>query len=676
MTLRLVLIFLLAMCGSVQAEPIRVTGGAHDGFTRLVLSGVAPGDWRLGRTADGYALWLSAAAPVFDLSEVFARIGRNRLAAIWANPEDATLRLGVACACHAIPFEFRPGIIVIDLRDGPPPDGSSFEQALDGNLLPALATTAPPRPRARPAPPPQMFDWTDLALGRRWSAPDAPPAPAPPDPTFRLPETTPPPIKDALLRELSRAVGQGLVDPARQLPPPGGSGDAAASLSNLQIGESILASTQFGTGQPLAADGATCPSDAALAVAAWGNGDLAQVQLSDATAGLVGEFDQPQPDALRRAIQTRLHLGFGAEAAALIAAFPPDHPDRPLWQSMARLVDGFTDPDGAFAGLAACDTAAALWSTLADPGLSRADVNRPALLRAFSALPPHLRRHLGPALAESFLATDDIATAQALADAILRAPGPPDPRLALMQARFAAARGETDLAASNVATVLNDPGAQSAAALVALVDLHLADAAPFDPAKIIALQSHLTEAEGTAEAPALARALVLAHALAGDFDAAFAALPDAPDAGTDLWRLLAKGPDSAVLLYGLGAAPANLPAETRDAMVERLVALGFPVEAQRWSGSSTPVVMPAPDQDRQDAVITARDWASIAADGPPDWQAAAQSLSSAPPDGGPLTRGRATAEASAETRAALDALLSAVPKPVTLNSDLPNPPAP
>lgn len=663
MTLRLALILLLAMAGVARAEPIRVTAGAHDGFTRLVLTGVSSGDWRLGRTEDGYALRLSGQDNTFDLSDVFSRIGRNRLAAIWANPEDATLRLGIACACHAIPFEFRPGIIVIDLRDGPPPEGSSFEQALEGGDLPALAKTAPPRPRARPAPPPQMFDWRDLALGQRWSAPDAPPATPQPDPTFRLPDTRLNATQDALLQELSRAVGQGLVDPAPQLPDTAELGEAASSLPNLQIGESILASTQFGAAQPLAASGATCPSDAALAVGTWGNADPAHVQLSTALSGLVGEFDQPQPEVLGRAIKLHLYLGFGAEAAALITSFRPDDPDHPLWQSMARVVDGFSDPQGAFSGLAACDTAAALWSTLANPGLSLADVNRPALLRAFSALPPHLRRHLGPPLAERFLAQDDLSTAQALADAILRAPGLPDPRLALMQARFAAARGEIALATTSVAAVLDDPGAQSAAALVALVDLHLADAVPLDPTQVTALQSHLTEAEGTADAPALARALTLAHALSGDFDAAFAALPNAPDARSDLWKLLAKGPDSAVLLHGLGADPANLPEETRLAMAERLLTLGFPVQAQRWTGSSAPIVMPPPATDPQQAVIAARDWASIATFGPSDWQAAAQSLSSPTPQGGPLTRGRAMAEASAETRARLDALLAAVPKP-------------
>lgn len=663
MTLRLALLLGLAFCGAAQADPVRVTSGAHDGFTRLVLAGVAPGDWQFGRTEDGYALRLPGAEPTFDLTEAFARIGRNRLAAIWANPDDATLRLGIACACHAIPFEFRPGTIVIDLRDGPPPEGSSFEMSLDGANLPALAKTAPPRPRARPTAPPQMFDWRDQVLGQRWSAADAPAPPAAADPTFRLPDPSLPPMRDALLREFSRAVGQGLVDPATSLPEtPDGTGVGPA-LSNLQVGQSILTSTQFGPSQPLSPAGAICPTDADLSLGNWGTADPAHLQLADAQVGLVGEFDQPQPEALRRFIHLHLFLGFGAEVGALLSAFNPTDADRPLWQSLSLLLDGQPDPSGAFRGFAACDTAAALWATLADPALSPADINRPALLRAFSALPAHLRRHLGPPLAERFLSADDVPTAQALADAILRAPGEADPRLALMQARFAAARGETAVAATSVSEMLAAPGPQSAAALATLVDLNLADAQPLDPAQVTALQSHLAEAAGTAEAPGLARALVLAHALAGDFDAAFAALPDAPAAGADLWRLLAKGPDSAVLLHAIGADPDGLSPDTRSAMADRMLALGFPAEAQLWSGSNAPLVMPAPELDADQTGIMARDWATIAANGPPAWQSAAQTLRPAEPEGGPLTRGRALTETSAQTRAALDALLSEVPPP-------------
>ena len=76
-----------------------------------------------------------------------------RLGAVWVDPVSGWLRLGVPCACHAVAYAFRPGIVVIDIRNGPPPTGSGFENAIDRvatGPLPPLADRAVPRPRKRP----------------------------------------------------------------------------------------------------------------------------------------------------------------------------------------------------------------------------------------------------------------------------------------------------------------------------------------------------------------------------------------------------------------------------------------------------------------------------------------------------------------------------------------------
>ena len=132
------------------AAPVQVSTGEHPGFTRLVLQYDAPVNWVIGRTPDGYELRLPEATAQYDLSRAFDQIGRTRLAAIWADPETGALHVGVGCACYAMPFEFRPGIVVIDLKDGAPPKGSSFEQPLDGSVAGQLA----PRPVIRPKPRP------------------------------------------------------------------------------------------------------------------------------------------------------------------------------------------------------------------------------------------------------------------------------------------------------------------------------------------------------------------------------------------------------------------------------------------------------------------------------------------------------------------------------------------
>lgn len=658
------LLFLLFFCLALRpamGQTVTIASGEHEGFTRLVLTLPQPADWRMGRSPDGYVFRVVGAQPRYDLSRVFDRINRSRLASIWADPGDGGLRIGVACPCYALPFEFRPGIIVIDLRDGQPPAGSSFEQTLQGQALPALAADRVTRPRPRPLPMPQAYDWRDAALDRR--SPDQTPGPAVPLPLM-LPDRRLLTLKDDLMMDLSRAVAEGLVDPVTR-PPPASPREtrSAPDSSNLRLGPPLDARSVLSERSILAAQGAVCPPQDALAIADWGDARPVSVQMAEAMVNLTGEFDRPDPVAVRRAVRFLLHLGFGAEAAALLTAFPTDDADRALWQSMARLVDGDVDPGGVFADLAACDSPAALWASLADPSLAPTAINTAALLRSFSMLPPHLRRNLGPTLAERFLAAGDKVTATALQDSLLRLPGPTDARTAILSARLASAQGAAPAAAEQLETLLSDPGPMQMQALIALVELHVAEARPLDPAQADALASFLSQAEGTAEAPALARAHVLALALTDRFDAAFAALPMAPDAAPDLWRLLSGGPDSAVLLHALGTEPDNVPSgvgqSVRDALAIRLHKLGFPEQAKRWSA------VPPPDFPAAEAsAIRQRDWAAIGPNAPAPWQDLTAALPALDPDvETPLARSRALTEASADTRAAVRALLSSLPAP-------------
>lgn len=654
----------------VLAQVASVLSGEHDGFTRLVITLPIPGDWRLGRSDDGYVLDVAGRQPGFDLGRVFDRITRNRLSAIWADPGDGRLNLGLACACHAIPFEYRPGVLVIDLRDGPPPAGSAFELGLDGTAMAPLVAASPMRPRARSGLPPQSpdaqaFNWLDLRMqgqeGRSGMAALPLPGPAMPDRSLLA-------LEADLLMDFSRAAAEGLIDPVTRLPaavPAAGRPDAPHG--NLRLGDTLDARTALSAAPALAADGAACPDPGSLAIADWGDTRPVSLQFAESLADLTGEFDHPDPEQVTRATRFLLHIGFGAEARALVAAFPTDHPDLALWRSMGRIVDGNADPNGAFRGMAACDGPAALWAALADPALPPAMIDRPALLRAFSALPPALRRHLGPPLAERFLNAEDTATATALQESILRLPGVPDPRSQVMAARLSGAMGLESQAADHLDTALAESGPAQHHALTALVDLHLAEGRALDPGVAESLSAFLPQMEGTPDHPALLRAHVLALALSARFDEAFAALPAAPEATADLWRLLAAGPDSAVLLHAIGAESVQIPQETRSAIANRLVQLGFPDQARLWSPlfilPSDPPDDPAMQSDAGQAAAPAGTEPQ-APETPDPLRSLASLLPSRPAPQAPgLAQGRDAAARSAETRAVIESLLSTLPAP-------------
>ncbi|MCZ8088822.1 MAG: hypothetical protein O9247_01820 [Rhodobacteraceae bacterium] len=653
----LALLACLLLPGPALAQVVRVISGDHPTFTRLVLSFDRAPDWQLGRSPDGYALRLSGAQPRYDLSDIFRRITRDRVAAVWADPGDGMLRLRVACACHALPFELRPGVIVIDIRDGPPPPGSSFEAALDGGALPPLADAPRPRPRARADMGPIPFDWTAQITPSNSN----PPLPPPP-----LPALAEAALREELLQSLSRGMAEGLIDPVSRLPTP----DASPSPQrmpepgNLRFGDPLDTRTGLSPPQQVAADGQACPDDSRLDLAAWGDTQPAATQLSNSLSGLLGEFDRPDPAAVQQAVRLHLHLGFGAEARALLQAFPIDGPDIRFLASLGRIVDGEADPDGPFRGMAGCDGAAALWALLADPALPPRLSRAPAVLRNFSVLPAPLRRHLGPGLAERFLAAGDAATAAALQDSFLRIPGPPDPRATVTEARITAALGAAPQAAELLQAPAAEPGPAQPLALVALVDLHAADGRALDPSVESALAAFLPQFSGTEDEAALRRAHVLALALTDQFDAAFAALPGSRAAAPDLWRLLAQGPDDAVLLHAIGADPAAVPPSQRDSIAQRLLDLGFPEEARRWAGTLGPLALPPPDPDPLQRAIRSRNWADLPSSAPEAWQSAAAQLSATPATTDPpLARSQALATSSEDTRAAILGLLDAIPPP-------------
>ena len=598
-------LFWLLFATLAAGQTVKVKSGDHPGFTRLVLELPQISDWKLGRTAEGYALHIADEKLRFDVTTVFDDIQRNRLAAIWTDPDTGALRLGIACACHATPFEFRPGIIVIDLADGPPPNGSSFELSLDGGIAGQLAPqTVRPRPRVRPVSlqsaggasigtSATKYDWLMQAKTEPGKVLDQ---------GTLLPiagiaaYTDLNPFKVALLGQLSRGAAQGAVQMVQPNLAKRNSADPlpAGPRANIKIGDlpGFQATTSTNDGHLILQDGADCIPDTKLEVRNWGRDKPFLDQLVESRGELVGEFDTPNTDHVRTAVQLLIHLGFGAEAGQMLAELPIKDDDTGLWSSMAKLVDGTPDPNGAFKDMQTCDTAAALWASLAKPDLKQSDkTNTQAVLRSFSALPAHLRQYLGPILAEKFLAMGDLVTARTISNSTLR--GLPEPRanITVMEANIETASGDPSVAASNLAPALKEAGPATSEVLIALVAANLAANEPVDTPTASALAALVAEQNGTPLEPKLQRAYILALASTGDFDQAFERLAAWPAADHDLWALLANsGSDSAILAHAVLAKDTELPkisAQLRSKIASHLLELGMAEAALAWIGPKT-----------------------------------------------------------------------------------------
>ncbi len=716
----------LAFCPfAAVAGPAIVTSGEHAGFTRVVMQFDGPVDWQVGRGLDGYTLRIKDRQVVYDLTKAFDLIGKGRLAALWSDPKTRDLHFGIACACYAIPFEFRPGIIVLDVFGGPPPKGSSFELPLGGPVVPTAAPVA-----AASAPPDMaVYDWTRVPGAGIERKPDLLGSFGPMSIDLNAVDAGLEPLRQSLIEEMGRGASQGIVDmakPKKASDPALGEGDASVQI---HLGETPdLVVRQKGVGQrPMTARGAECSSDDQLDLPLWGSSSPVAGQIGPERQGLTGEFDKPDPDAVARAVRFALFLGFGAEARGLIRAFPDNLPDTPIWNSMARILDDTPDPSSAFLGMEECDTTAALWATLADPNARPdSDTGKSAVLRSFSALPPHLRRLLGPRLLDRFLAARDFSTATALRDSILRAPGDAGPEVILMQAAMSLAKGQAAQAEAQLVPLASAAGPGAAEALVALVEQRVNLGQSVDFAQVQALEELLKERRGGSEASRFQHALVLARAASGDFDQAFADLANVPDAEATLWRVLARtGPDSALLDHGTLAKDETPPLSAKgDAslIAARLLDLGMADQAAQWlklddrapsllrarvdlaqgnpraalgllanddSPASLTVKAKAlldlkdgkaaadifarlgkPD-DQSAALSRSEAWVALAAGEPGPWKALASMVTAPrsldatanPPGEGPLARNKSLVAESAATRDAITALLNAVKTP-------------
>ncbi len=721
------LALIVAMAGPAAAETARVFSGEHEDFTRLVIELPDPQDWRVGRTPMGYAFASTAATPPgFDLTKVWDRIPRTRLQAVRADPQSGVLQLTLACPCHVFPFEYRPGMVVLDIKDGPPPPGSSFETAFVESVAVDAAVDRIALPRVLP------FDvLPDLEGNYDWLEMTRPVAAMSVVPNMASPTTggamALQPLRDELLEQISRGATVGVVDMVLPGPAPDVPENSAAILpwSQIRIGEMpglIVGGTRPPEG--LTADGGACLTDETVNLPAWGANRSPIDLMSEARSGLFGEFDRVEPDAVMQSIRIHLYLGFGAEAAQVSTLLEDGtSEDIRVYISMARLIDGESDPSTPFVGMLGCDGAAAMWAALALDRLPPGpQVNVAAIVRSFVALPPHLRRTLGPGLADRLLQRGDTDPARMVRDAIQRSPDSTLAEVALLDAKAALHADQTESARDFAQTSVEE-GKDSADALVALVEAHFRNVEPLSPDIAAALLAFQGGASDVAEAATLHRATMLALALSDQTAAAFDMVDEAFPDVSDLWRVAQQRANDNDFLRRAVLAPDQqppiVPNEVTLSVATRLVDLGFAEAALIWLG---PVLATAPDQTRrvaaraellrgdarkaiallaaldgpEDQALRAQafvqlgqieparqayeaagladeaarllswgaDWPKLQAEGIDAWAVAAgMATSPARDETGPLARGTALVEESGAARAALEALLSSVPTP-------------
>jgi hypothetical protein len=579
------LLLLLCLASPGAAETARVLSGDHEDFTRLVIELPQATGWIVGRTKLGYAFAAKGEVqPDYDISAVWERISRSRLQDLAVDPATGALDLSLACECHIFPFEYGPGVIVLDIKPGQPPAASAFEA---GFPQPALAVASAATDSAA-----NGYDWLDRTE-RLEDARDVGVLPLP----LNTGTVSLDPLRDELLEQIARGAVDGIVDmelPGKpQVVPAADNGNLP--WSQIRIGEQpgviVLNPDGFDDDDKPVAE---CPERELLDLPAWGSGKPVNDLLAEARADLFVEFDSADPEAVLRSVRSLLYLGFGAEARQHAAFLEPSAAptELALYLSMAIIVDGGSDPQTPFAAMLDCDGPAALWAALAHDHLPRKGrLNRDAAVQAFLALPAHLRQHLGPGLAEKFLTQGDAEAARMIRDAINRAPNADNVAIAVLDARADLDAGNLDAAQSHAAAAVALDG-DHADSLIALVEAHFLKLEPMEPEVAEALLALQGETQGTAIGADIDRALVLALGLSGQTEAAFANEGSAGPALADLWRVaLDRATDDDFLRQAVLSSPAERPEtvpEVGFGVAKRLLALGLADAALVWLGPVGP----------------------------------------------------------------------------------------
>lgn len=492
--MRLLAMLLLAAAPAVAREGGPIRTGEHPGFTRVVMEIEPATEWSL-ETRDGQATILFPGRPIaFDLSGVWERIPRTRVAAIAADrgPEGARVTLGLGCDCRVAASFVGARLLAIDVIDRnaviAPPPGRETEaarearetevvasaeaalarqiaHAIDQGVVTPIPGAAPPKPGPAPAPE---------------TAAAAPAVPAPP------------------ARPVAQAAAQ---DPAERA-----LAEQIAAITVYDRDDATLAALRAAVPPP-----EVCLPDADLDIAAWSDGTGYAAEAARLRRRVVGEFDRPDPAALRALARLQIRYGFGLEAEADLAAFSDaDLPDRATLADLARAVEGrAVAPEGPLALAEDCPGLHGLWLALGGAAPAwRGPAQFAAVQEAFAELPLDLRQLLGPGLVGALLDAGHAPEAQRIQTISLRPGEPPTPEQALAGARLAAAAGDGPRAVADLRGLAESGAPIAPEALAELARILLAEGGTPPDGLIADLAAAVTVARGAAEEAELRGLLV------------------------------------------------------------------------------------------------------------------------------------------------------------------------
>ncbi|PIE14245.1 MAG: hypothetical protein CSA68_10545 [Rhodobacterales bacterium] len=512
----------------------------------------------MGRTDQGYELRFEKPLESVDTGRIFQKISHDRVADVRVSKGKKRISVLLNCKCHADAFEFRPGMLVVDIKDGPAPARSRFETSFASDEISKNPVAEEIKRNSK-----QPALHSDLKGGT--SPENALPlvmAPMRLDQDKKLEnlpgsrelsaalnaQKTPRHseigrMQSEILREIGRAASQGLLQADIQIPKPtstnkhpakGGADTAPSPVAsndhmNLYVESSIdrelvlKQQSHHSTGSE-----SVCLTDEIFDLAAWGDPDSVMSEIIKQRGQVLREFDKVSEESVEKLAKAYIYAGFGAEAKSILRAFgvEPKHGD--ILRTMAEIVDGRSHNFSVnMESQIECSTSAALWAVLTVPDLpKRTKINEKAILSSFARLPHHIQHFIGPRLSQKFLDFGDVETARSLRNMTVRHPDEPGAELQLLDARLDSERGLHEQAKQSLQDIVEQDNDMAPQALIALLEKGLADDGEVDTYLIETAESHVFEQKNTEVGAELQRLIILLRAKEGNLQAALSRLRD------------------------------------------------------------------------------------------------------------------------------------------------------
>lgn len=626
-----IFVLLICLCIPVAgfAQNVTVRSGEHADFSRLAFEFSGEINWEMGRIESGYQIRLQGVSGEIDISEVFQRIPRDRIENLSISGDNARISIGLGCDCYADAFEFRPGLLVVDVKDGAAPIASRFERAFGVDEAAAgQVTQVQEAKESRLNPTGILHNRATVDIPLRLPKPDVANSPQidllGTYSAERMQQSTKQvsEMQLEILQQIGHAASQGLLDanipnPIVSAPSDHSQDEVLIQVlsrptveprTNVHIESSIDREFEGFLRQNLLTDkGEQCLPDRLFNVSEWGDESSVLTRISEQRRQVFGEFDKIDQLAVRRLVKAYIYAGFGAEALSVISSFEVDFADKNTLKTMAGIVDGnISGQHGKLSRQLDCDSASAMWAALSVPSLSKyGQINTVSILGTFSGLPVHLRRLLGPVLAQKFLKSGDIETARALKNAIARVSGEAGAEFHLLDAQLDLERGKDEVAEQKLEDIVVSDQGVAPRALIELLEVRLQKGEVIAPQILATAESYIFEQQDTETAAKLKQLIALSMGQAGHFLEALDALNELEtyaqmerEQKTTTWEkvienLVEHAPEALLLQFVFAAqeelAHQNFSRQTRRKLASRLVKEGWPIRAEKiLAATNTP----------------------------------------------------------------------------------------